>query len=62
MKCEMNDHFQKIEPEATAGEKEKLQSETIDQNNRDSKGKYSYYWRGRYRQQNKWQYSSGQQR
>ena len=46
----MNDHFYKIEPEATAGEKEKLQSETIDQNNRNSKSKYSYYWRGRYRQ------------
>lgn len=38
----------KTEAGAVTGGKEKLQSETKDQNNRNPKNKYSYYKRGRY--------------
>ena len=49
-----NDHFVKIEAKATTRDNEKLQSETNDQNNRNSKNKYGYCHRGRYRQCNRW--------
>ena len=56
------DNFLKTEAETTTGDKEKLQSETIGQNNRNSKNKYDYYQRGRYGQCNRWQYNNRQQR
>ena len=40
-KCK-NEHYLKIETEATTGDKEKLQSEAKDQNNKNSKNKYRY--------------------
>ena len=48
-----NDQFLKIEADATTGDEEILQGETKDQNNRNSKNKYGYYQRGRYRQYNR---------
>ena len=46
-------NFLNIEPEATTGDAEKLQSETKDQNNRNLKNKYGYYQQERYRQYNR---------
>ena len=43
-----NKHFLKIEVETTTEDKTNMQSETKDQNNRNSKNKCGYYQRGRY--------------
>ena len=57
-----NDHFLKIEPVMTTKDTEKLQNESKDYNNRNSKSKYGYYQRGRYCQHNRWQNNNRQQR
>ena len=41
-----NDHFLKIKPVVTTGDKEKLQRETKEQSNWDSENKYKYYQEG----------------
>ena len=57
-----NDHFLKIKPVVTTGDKEKLQRETKEQSNWDSENKYRYYQEGRSLQYDRWQYNNRQQR